>query len=173
MRLRFACLKCEATIATTELALPAAIACPECGESAEFGAPSAPGAPLVRCLACGGPHLFIQKDFPRRLGLSIVVLGAGLFLLLMGFEWIYLGFGTLFAVALLDVVIYRAAPLMTVCYHCSTEFRGASENPEHGGYDPKIAFYTAKQADSGGSVRRRTAETGADAEPENAPSPPV
>jgi hypothetical protein len=145
MRLRFACRKCEGTVATGEVALPAQVPCPACGTPASFAAPGGEGGVIEKCLRCGGPHLFLQKEFPRRVGLAITVVGAGIFLVLMGFEHIYLGFGTLLAVALLDSVIYSISPVMTVCYHCRTEFRRAEMNPAHGAFDPKIAFYTAKQ----------------------------
>ena len=137
-------------MASGEVALPASIACPVCGERARFEAPAEANGPLERCPACGGPHLFIQKEFPRQLGLAIVVIGAGVFLILMGLERVLLGFSALLGVAALDGVIYRLSPLMTVCYHCSTEYRGVPVQPGHAGYDPKIAFYTAKQAEAGG-----------------------
>ena len=34
--------------------------------------------PLIRCLACGSERLFVQKDFNRKLGVAIVVVGAAL-----------------------------------------------------------------------------------------------
>jgi hypothetical protein len=150
VKIRFCCRKCEATVASGEVELPAAIDCPVCGERASFKRPEPAGGPLERCPACEGPHLFIQKQFPRQLGLAIVVVGAAIFLVLMGLEKILLGFSTLLAVAAVDGVIYRLSPLMTVCYHCSTEYRGVPVHPGHAGYDPKIAFYTAKQAEAGG-----------------------
>jgi len=146
VRLRFACRACEATVATGDLLLPTEVPCPVCGAHAVCAAPSQPGGVIGRCLLCGGAHLFIQKEFPRRLGLAITVAGAVAFLVLMGFERLFLGFGVLLGVALLDSLVYRAAPFMTVCYHCQTEFRRAPLNPEHQAYDPKIAFYTANQA---------------------------
>jgi hypothetical protein len=98
----------------------------------------------------------VQKVFPRRLGLAIVVAGAAAFLLLAGMEKIVAGFAVLGGVAALDLLLYQASPLMTVCYHCATEFRGASVNPSHAAFDPKVAFYTAKQVErtaSGDSAR--------------------
>ena len=149
MRIRYACRSCEKTVATRGLELPAELLCPGCGDKAMFAAPASPAEHLDRCPGCAGQHMFVQKEFPRRVGLAIAAAGAILFLILMGFERIYLGFGVLFAVALLDTLIYRAAPLMTVCYHCASEFRRAPTNPKHSAYDPKIAFYTAKKQDRG------------------------
>lgn len=145
MKLRFACAACEHTVATEEVGLPARVSCPRCGEPAAFEAPASGGL-IEKCPRCAGPHLFLQKEFPRRLGLAAAVVGAIAFLMLMGMEHIYAGFAVLLGVALLDSVVYALAPVMTVCYNCQTEFRRTPHNPRHGAYDPKIAFYTAKQA---------------------------
>src|SRR2546427_533314 len=118
MRLRFACRTCEATVATGDIDLPAEIDRPACGARAKFSDLPAPGGPIQRCLACGGPHLFLQKEFPRRLGLALTVAGAASFLLLMGMDRIVSGFAVLLGVAMIDALLYRAGRLMTVCYHC-------------------------------------------------------
>ena len=145
MRLRFACRSCEATVATGDVALPVEAACPRCGTKASYAAPADAGGLIDRCPGCGGPHLFLQKEFPRRIGLAIAAVGGVAFLVLMGFDRVVLGFATLLGVALLDTIIYRLAPVMTVCYHCQTEYRRHPMNPKHGAFDPKIAFYTAKK----------------------------
>jgi len=145
MRVRFACRACEATVATGDVALPAEAACPRCGAKAAFAAPVGEGGVIDRCPGCAGPHLFLQKEFPRRIGLGIAAAGGVAFMILMGFDYVYSGFATLLGVALLDSIIYRLAPVMTVCYHCQSEFRRHPMNPKHGAFDPKIAFYTAKK----------------------------
>jgi len=145
MRLRFACRACESTVATGDVSLPMEAACPRCGSRASFAAPTGEGGVIDRCPGCGGPHLFLQKEFPRLIGLGIAAAGGIAFLVLMGLDRIYLGFGTLLGVALLDSIIYRLAPVMTVCYHCQSEFRRHPMNPKHGAFEPKIAFYTAKK----------------------------
>ena len=131
-------------MATGDVLVPTQVPCGQCGTATAFAPLDASGH-IDRCLRCGGPHLFLQKEFPRRAGLAVAVVGAAAFLILMGWEWIYAGFAVLLGVALLDSVIYAIAPVMTVCYHCQTEFRRAPASPGHGAYDPKIAFYTAKQ----------------------------
>ena len=145
MRLRFACRACEGTVATGDVVLPAEAVCPHCGAKAAFAAPTGEGGAIERCPGCAGPHLFLQKEFPRRIGLGIAAVGGVAFLVLMGFDRVFAGFATLLGVALLDSIIYRLAPVMTVCYHCQTEFRRHPMNPKHGAFDPKIAFYTAKK----------------------------
>jgi hypothetical protein len=90
-----------------------------------------PGAGLAGCLACGHPELYTQKDFPRALGISIVVAAA----LLAPFTW-YL---SLVAAALLDWVLYAAAPDVVLCYACRSEHRGFVRDPRHPRFDREIA----------------------------------
>lgn len=169
MRVRFACPRCEETVATGDLTLPADVSCPRCGSPTSFARPSGSEGRIQGCPACGGPHLFLQKEFPRRLGLIIATVGAILFLVFMGLEKIVIGFAVLLGVALIDAIIYRLAPLMTVCYHCQTEFRRAPVSADHGAYDPKIAFYTAKK----GRPPAREGESAPGSGHDSAGGPPV
>ena len=89
-----------------------------------------PGGGLRGCLACGHPELFTQRDFPRALGLTIVVLAA----VLAPFTH-YL---SLVAAAALDWVLYRTSPKVVVCYVCRAEHRGFSEAPRHPAFDREI-----------------------------------
>ena len=68
------------------------------------------------CPICGCRRFFRQKAFPRVLGIGLVVIGA----LLVPFTYGV----SLMVLALVDLLIYRAVPLMAVCYLCRAEFRG-------------------------------------------------
>lgn len=85
---------------------------------------------LAGCLHCGHLELYRQKDFPRGLGLAIVVLAA----VLAPFTH----YASLGVAALLDFVIYRFAPSMTVCYLCHTRHRGFAREPRHPSFDREI-----------------------------------
>ena len=74
MRVRFACRACEGTVATGDVVLPAKAEYPRCGAKTAFVAPEGEGGIIDRCPGCGGPHLFLQKEFPRRIGLTIAAL---------------------------------------------------------------------------------------------------
>jgi len=89
------------------------------------------GGGLEGCLACGHPELYTQRDFPRAVGIGVVVLAA----VLAPFTW-YL---SLVAAALLDALLYRFAPTRTVCYVCGTSHRGFADEPRHPRYDLGIA----------------------------------
>lgn len=86
---------------------------------------------LLGCLACGHPELHTQRDFPRGLGLAIVIAAA----VLAPFTW-YL---SLAVAAVLDLVLFWTAPSVVVCYVCGTRHRGFAREPRHPRYDLAIA----------------------------------
>ena len=85
---------------------------------------------LVACVACGHPELYTQKDFPRAVGIAIVVVAA----VLAPFTW-YL---SLVAAALVDAVLFVTAPEVVVCYVCDAGHRGFAKSPRHPAFDREI-----------------------------------
>ena len=78
----------------------------------------------------------MRKDFPQKLGLSIVMIAAVAFLWLASSrQRFYLGAIVLIAAAVLDAALYWFVPRITVCYRCRAEFRGVAINPRHEGYE--------------------------------------
>ena len=74
------------------------------------------------CPLCGCSQFYLQKDFNRLLGCSLMLLG----ILLV--PWTY-GL-SLPILALVDWLIYRKVPMMILCYQCGAEFRGF-KSPAH------------------------------------------
>jgi len=89
------------------------------------------GGGLAGCLACGHPELYTQRDFPRGLGVGIVLVAA---VLAPFTSYVSLG-----VAALLDAVLYRVAPTLVACYVCSARHRGFAPEPRHPRYDLTIA----------------------------------
>jgi len=85
---------------------------------------------LRGCLACGHLELYTQKDFPRGIGIGIVVLAA----ILAPFTY-YVSLGV---AALLDALLYHLAPEVVVCYVCHAEHRGFVTDPRHPRFDREI-----------------------------------
>ena len=85
---------------------------------------------LTGCLACGHPELYTQRDFPRGVGIAIVVVAA-----LLAPATNYL---SLLVAALIDAVLYRFAGRMVVCYVCNARHRGFAETPRHPSFDREI-----------------------------------
>ena len=98
-----------------------------------------PPQALTACPNCGCRDLFIRKDFPQKLGLSIVIIAAVAFLALASSrQRFYLGAIVLLAAVLIDAALYWFVPKITVCYRCRGEFRDVPLNPLHEGYELAI-----------------------------------
>jgi hypothetical protein len=90
-----------------------------------------PSGGLRGCLACGHPELYTQRDFPRSLGLAVVIVAAALAP--------FTAYLSLFAAALLDLLLYWRVRRVVVCYVCGARHRGFEENPRHPRFDLTIA----------------------------------
>jgi hypothetical protein len=96
--------------------------------------------PLKACPKCGCRDLFVRKDFPQKVGLTLVVVAAVAFVVLAASRTsFWLGAVLLGAVAAIDAVIYVFVPKVTVCYRCRAEFRDAPLNPQHEGFELAVA----------------------------------
>lgn len=94
--------------------------------------------PVEVCIACGSKRLYTQKDFNRKLGLAIVLVGAVLS------PWTY-GL-SLVACMAIDYGLYWFVPEITVCYGCDAIHRGFQHNPAHRAHDPLLAERFKKEA---------------------------
>ena len=138
MRIRLLCPnpQCGRSVDVCPDEAPAAFACPCCQQPLELNLAGAiVNGVLTRCACCGGEELYLRKDFPRRLGLAVVVVVAGLSFYLFGCGQLGWALGVLIALVVLDVLIYRLVPTITVCYRCQAEFRGLPPNPAHTAFD--------------------------------------
>lgn len=97
-----------------------------------------PSDPVEACLACGSSRLYVQKDFDRRLGVAVVVVGAVLS------PWTY-GL-SLLACMLIDYGLYHVVPEVTVCYGCDAIHRGFDHNSAHRAHDPLLAERFRREA---------------------------
>lgn len=111
--------------------LPRVVRCLHCGDEHALRCESAtPSGGLVGCMACGHPELYTQKDFPRALGIGIVVVAA----LLAPFTY----YASLGIAALLDFLLYHFAADVVLCYVCRSEHRGFAPQPRHPRFDREI-----------------------------------
>ena len=91
---------------------------------------------LANCPQCGCRNLFIRKDFPQKIGLSIVVVAGVAFLALAASrQHFYIGVWVLLGAVVVDALLYWFVPKITVCYKCRSEFRDVPINPEHEGFE--------------------------------------
>lgn len=110
---------------------PRSVRCAHCGdEHTLHGEHASSEGGLRGCFGCGHPELFTQKDFPRALGIAIVVVAA------LAAPFTY--YASLAVAALLDALLYHFAPNVVVCYVCRSEHRGFAARPKHPRFDREI-----------------------------------
>jgi hypothetical protein len=110
---------------------PNQAACPGCARVHTLhGERRTNGGGLLGCLRCGHPELYTQQDFPRPLGLGIVVVAA----VLAPFT----AYASLGVAALLDCALYFLGPSVVVCYVCSAQHRRFPPVPRHPRFDREI-----------------------------------
>jgi hypothetical protein len=129
MHTRFCCPRCEKP-ADVEL-LDATLTCPHCGLQIHEPPDAWEDGRLRRCLVCPSTDLFIRKDFPQRLGVTIVAVGVGLSCITWFNYWVTATFVVLFATALADFVLYLIVGDSLACYRCGAEYR---QLPQRAGY---------------------------------------
>ena len=134
MKLVAWCKDCDAALETG--AEPwAPRRCPECSRTYELD-PSPllrEGRSVDRCALCGYAHLHIRKDFPRQLGLAIVLVAAVLTFTPIcppGFFFL-----PLIVASAIDLLLYQVIPWKVVCYVCDAEYRGARPLPDQVAFD--------------------------------------
>jgi hypothetical protein len=96
--------------------------------------------PLSQCPNCGCRDLFVRKDFPQKLGMTIVVLAGVTFLVLAASRSrFYLGAIVLLGAVLIDAAMYFFVGKVTVCYRCRSEFRDVPLNARHEAFELAVA----------------------------------
>jgi hypothetical protein len=114
----FLCPRCEKRLGRD--AGEASRPCDFCGVANDVVAPDA-GAIIDHCAACGHQELYFQKDFNRRTGIALVVVGS------IFVPWTY-GL-SLLGVTILDYIVWRIVKDVIVCYDCQAVHRGYAPNP--------------------------------------------
>ena len=94
--------------------------CEHCNAPSPVVAPPA-GTIIDRCAACGHDQLYFQKDFNRKTGIALVVVGS------IFVPWTY-GL-SLLGVTILDYIVWRMVKDVIVCYDCQAVHRGYPANP--------------------------------------------
>src|SRR5689334_4244536 len=102
VNVRFACPRCEYP-ARVDLTAPNDWHCAACAHSARIDPPQ---PTLPACAVCGNHELYKKKDFPHWLGMTILVVGCGSFIILNGFYEKWLAWAVLLGTALLDSVLF-------------------------------------------------------------------
>jgi len=75
------------------------------------------------CLVCGCHDLWRQKDFPQRLGVLMVAVGAICSTIAYYYHYHLWALGILMGFALIDMILFAVMPDVLVCYRCSSRYR--------------------------------------------------
>ncbi|MCC6423699.1 MAG: hypothetical protein IT447_09505 [Phycisphaerales bacterium] len=95
---------------------------------------------LDKCPKCSCGDLFVRRDFPRLLGLAIIVGAVISFLALASNpRTLAAGVWVLVGSAFLVLVVYLTAGWYTVCYRCRAEDHDHPANRIHHGFNRDIA----------------------------------
>ncbi len=131
-------VRCEFRAETTDLT------CPSCGTPIRLNADSVGSVDtdgrgrLAHCLVCPSTDLFVRKNFPQRLGVSIVATGFGISCITWYHHQVLATFAVLFATALIDVVLYLLVNEVVECYRCHARYSGVGDPVDHGGFDLEV-----------------------------------
>jgi hypothetical protein len=126
MEIEFRCQDCKTVNQQEDV--ESGIVCSSCGKSyGEVFDKRESDQRVPFCVICRCRDLYVQKDFNRKLGVAIVVLGA----ILAPFTKLM----SLLVCAFIDLVLYLALPVITICYKCHTIYRGFEKNPNHEGFN--------------------------------------
>lgn len=125
MFVAFACPKCDAAVRAIVTGETREFSCPNCGFARTLETPQGDTAP-DHCLICNSDELYVRKDFPQRLGLTILAIGFVASSVAWAYYQRYLAYGVLFGTAAIDFVLYFAVGNLLQCYRCQTQYRDVS-----------------------------------------------
>ncbi len=138
MNVTFACSKCDATTRSEIDASSSVLRCDHCGHETAIPAEAVIEDRVDRCLVCPSQELYVRKDFPQRLGVTIVIIGV----VLSSITWFYhswLGtFAVLFAMAAIDVFLYWVTGNLLQCYRCQAQYRAVPGVDSYGAFDLEV-----------------------------------
>lgn len=135
MNVTFSCPGCHQAIRSAITADTAQLACPHCLQQINVPKDAISDGLIHRCVVCPSTELFVRKDFPQRLGVTLVVLGFITSSIAWGYYMVWLSFAILFATALVDLALYVLMGESLTCYRCHAQYRGFHENLPHSGFD--------------------------------------
>ncbi len=92
-----------------------------------------------RCLMCGCDDLWRQKDFPQKLGVGLVAIGAILSTVAYYHYWHKTAIAVLLFFALIDLLLFTFMSDVLVCYRCGAMHRQTNLHEEHPAFNLETA----------------------------------
>lgn len=135
MNVTFACPHCHQATRLSFDENTDKLVCGACGGVVKLPEGAVEGRSLNRCLVCPSTDLFVRKDFPQRLGVSLVVVGIVGSSIAWAYTNVFWTFAILFATALADLGLFMIVGNALMCYRCQAQYRGVQEMDVHGAFD--------------------------------------
>jgi hypothetical protein len=161
MQVVFHCPDCEQARRATLAAGSTMFRCDTCAWSRPLREGDVVDGVPRRCLVCGCGDLWRQKDFPQRLGLAMVGLGAILSTIAWAYHLPATALGVLLGFALVDLLLFTFMKDVLVCYRCQARFRDADLGEDYPRFNLETAERyrqeAARMAQSHQAQSRRTA----------------
>jgi hypothetical protein len=126
IHLAYCCPHCDHPIHTTIDATTRQLECPACGHSSAVPEGAVSDERVHRCVVCPSTDLYVRKNFSQRAGVTLVAIGMIVSSIFWYYHQIYWTYGSLFAMALLDVVLYFSVGNLLQCYRCQAQYRGVA-----------------------------------------------
>ncbi len=131
MQVAFGCPQCEQTATAALPAEAGTVACPHCQARVAVPSGAIESGQLRRCVVCPSSDLYVRKDFPQRLGVTLVVIGFAASCVAWHYYALFWTFAILFATALVDVLLYVVCGDALQCYRCGAIYRDVPGIGEH------------------------------------------
>ena len=141
MQVLFQCPLCQATRAAAVELETRNVSCTDCGWTRPVPVDVVSAVGPKTCLICGCGDLWRQKDFPQKLGLAMVALGALLSTIAFSLYMPTWALGILLAFALADMVLFVVMKDVLVCYRCHARYKHADWREDH----PRFNLETAER----------------------------
>jgi hypothetical protein len=156
----FQCPGCRQIRRSTVAAGVASLSCEGCHWSRALPDDDLQSAAPQRCLVCGCDDLWRQKDFPQRVGLAMVALGAVLSTIAWAYHMPATALGVLLGFALVDLVLFTVMKDVLVCYRCHARYRDVSFRDDHPRFNLETAERYRQEAARLDETRREGARRG-------------
>jgi hypothetical protein len=135
MNLSFACPNCRTKVRRDFTPDTHMLDCPHCTQQIAVPRGAIGEGAVHRCLVCPSRDLYVRKDIPQRLGVSVVGVGILASSIAWGYHQVYWTFGILFATALVDLVLFFLVGNSLMCYRCHAVYRGVDRMDAHGPFN--------------------------------------
>jgi hypothetical protein len=135
MNITFTCPACHKNVRREFAPATDALDCTHCAQRIAVPPGGMGDRAVHRCLVCPSRDLYVRKDIPQRLGVSVVVVGIVASSIAWAYYQVFWTFAILFATALIDFVLFFVVGNCLMCYRCGAVYRDVDASEAHGPFN--------------------------------------